>query len=346
MDTLVRKRLARIARRGSLPAAVRAMRREVWLRGERARLAAGLADGHRPVLAGPFAGEVGFELLFWRPYVRRLLRANGVDRERATVISRGGAGAWYRDVAAHATDVLDVVGPDDLRIGIERRVERIGQRKQVDIDDFDKLVLDRANRANDTVLVHPLHMFWGMRFVWEGLEPVERALELGDYDQLEREPAVIKDLELPGRFVAVKLYSNDTIPVTDASQRASRRLVESLAKRHTVVLLETGLAVDDHENLEAERSGNVHSVAGKLDPAVNLLQQAEIVARADALLSTYGGFSYLGPFLGVPTVAVHAVREWNPNHERVLRAARPDAAYVREELANTEAAVAALEAQL
>jgi hypothetical protein len=343
MASLVGKRIARIARRGSLPAAVRAVRREAWLRSERAKLDAGLRDASRPVLVGPFAGEVGFELLFWRPWVRHLLRSNGVDPDRATVVSRGGAGVWYRDVAAHAKDVLEVATPDELRIGIERRVDRIGQRKQVDVDAFDRELLSRVGVPENGVVVHPFHLYWwGMRFVWEGLEQPEAALERGDYDQLEREPDAIVGIELPERFVAVKLYSNDTIPVTRETQAASARVVAELAREHEVVLLETGLAVDDHVNLDAGGT-NVHSVAGLLDAPRNLLQQAEIVARADVLVSTYGGFSYLGPFLGVPAVAVHSVLEWNPLHEVMLRTARPDAPYVRVPLDDSRAVATEVE---
>jgi hypothetical protein len=55
--------------------------------------------------------------------------------------------------------------------------------------------------------------------------------------------------------------------------------------------------------------------------------QTALVARARSLVSTYGGFSYLGPLLGVPTVAVQTQPAFSPVHLDVLRAAFPDAAY-------------------
>jgi hypothetical protein len=319
--------MARLARTGSPRMVVRALRREAWLRGERAKLARVLASDE-PFVVGPFAGEVGFELLAWRPYVRRLLRAHDVDPQRVTVVTRGGAGLWYSDVAAHSLDVLDVLSPDELREGVERRVARTGQRKQADVDAFDREILDRLGLA-DRPLLHPLHVFWGpLRFVWEGLEPPAAAEDHGDYDPLERDPSLLDGIELPERFVAVKTYLSDQLPENDANRAAVRALLDRLSAERDVVLLETGLALDDHAEVGAE-TANVKSLAGRLDPRRNLAQQAEVVARSDALVATYGGFSYFGAFYGVPTVAVASDREWNPTHEHILRAVRPDAPYAR-----------------
>lgn len=326
MASLVGKRLARIARRGSLSAVVRAARREVWLRTERAHLRELLAS-EAPIVVGPFLGEVGFEVLYWRPFVRHLLRAHGVDRARVTVVTRGGAGIWYRDVAARSAEVLDGVSPDELRDGIEQRSVRSGQRKQVDVDGFDRLVLDRLGLGGQPLL-HPLHLYWDQRYLWEGLRPPEQARAEGDYDPLERDPSSLDGVTLPPRFVAVKLYANDTLSSDPATIDTVRSAIRTLGEKTSLVLLETGVVFDDHVGLDVA-GPNVTSVAHALAPRSNLAQQAEIVARADALLSTYGGFSYVGPFLGVPTVAVAETPEWNEMHERVLRAVLPNAAYRR-----------------
>jgi hypothetical protein len=42
------------------------------------------------------------------------------------------------------------------------------------------------------------------------------------------------------------------------------------------------------------------------------------------LVSTYGGFAYLGPFLGVPAFAVYSRRSWNPAHHRAMERASAD----------------------
>src|SRR6266545_2052896 len=87
-----------------------AVRREVDIRSraaaaERALRAA--ARTGRPLLLGPFLGEIGYELEYWIPFLRRLLHEHGVAPEQATVMTRGGAALWYRDFAARELDVLE-----------------------------------------------------------------------------------------------------------------------------------------------------------------------------------------------------------------------------------------------
>ena len=49
------------------------------------------ADDPRPVVVGPWLMEIGFELLYWIPYLRAQLRRLGIPKERVIAISRGGA---------------------------------------------------------------------------------------------------------------------------------------------------------------------------------------------------------------------------------------------------------------
>jgi hypothetical protein len=338
MTPLAARRIARLARGGSVAAVARALGREAWLRGERIRLERALRS-EAPLVVGPFVGEVGFELLYWRPMVRRLLRRYRVDRDRVTVVGRGGSGLWYRDVAGAQRDVLEVVTPEELHEGIEVRVRRTGQRKQVDVDAFDSELITRLG-LDDQALLHPFHVYWGFRFVWEGLEPPSAAEAQGDYDPLERDESLLDGISLPDRFVAIKVYENECLPATSENRAAVRETVSLLSRWMPVVALETGLVLDDHRELP---SGALTPLASGLEPRRNLVQQAEVVARASALVATYGGFSYLGAFYDVPTVAISRTFEWNRLHENVLRAVRPAARYVR---ATPDEAAPAVEALL
>jgi hypothetical protein len=62
-------------------------------------------------------------------------------------------------------------------------------------------------------------------------------------------------------------------------------------------------------------------------PEDNLAVQTKIVARARELVATYGGFSYLGPMLGVPTRALYTQEAFQRVHLDVLHACYPDARY-------------------
>jgi len=332
------RRLVRLAGTGSPAAFVRAARREHELRRAEDELESGLR-GDGPIVVGPFTGEVGYELLYWRPFVLRLLRTHRVEPGRVTVVGRGGSGAWYRPAAASFRDVFELVAPERVRDVASRR--EFGSPKQWEADELDREIVARLAPDGATV-VHPRFMYWRSRFLWQGLRDPAEAGACGDYDDLPRSPlpAALEAL-LPDGYVAVKAYFNECIPETAESRDALAETVAAVVSESRVVLLSTPVAVDTHGDL-ADAAGAV-AVGEALDPVHNLAQQAEIVARARALVSTYGGFSYLGPFLGVPTVALSGAVEDNPNHERVLREVRPAAPFARVPL-EAAAVVEALQA--
>jgi hypothetical protein len=53
------------------------------------------AAGASAILVGPWTGEVGFELLYWIPFVRWVCQEYAVDPSRLLVLSRGGVSSWY-----------------------------------------------------------------------------------------------------------------------------------------------------------------------------------------------------------------------------------------------------------
>ena len=82
-----------------------------------------LARSDRPVLVGPWAGEVGFELLYWVPFVTWALREAAVAPERIVVVSRGGPASWYAHLGGRYIDVLSCITPDEFRSRTEAAEE-------------------------------------------------------------------------------------------------------------------------------------------------------------------------------------------------------------------------------
>src|SRR5262245_22601526 len=80
--------------------------REISVRRE-LRAAAG---GDGPIIVGPWLSEVGYEVLYWVPFLRWFCDRYQVDPSRMVVVSRGGVASWYRDVATHYVELLDLFG--------------------------------------------------------------------------------------------------------------------------------------------------------------------------------------------------------------------------------------------
>lgn len=281
----------------------------------------------RPLIAGPWLSEVGFEVLYWIPLLRWFCERNGIDPARVTALSRGGAEPWYDGIAGGYVDAFDVVTPEEVRAAAVERARRTGGQKHFDVDAFDTRLTGAAARMRgleDPVVLHPRVMYDLFRWTW-GERP---RLSLVD-DHTSYRPFARP--ELPDRlygdnYVAVKAYFSDCFPDTDANRRLVSRLIGGLATTSHVVLLSTPTRIDEHSDYTVGDANGVFDAADRMNARDNLAVQTAIVAGARALVCTYGGFSYLGPHLGVPTVALFSERNFNPLHVLQMRHAEDELA--------------------
>jgi len=314
----------------TVPQIASAVRREVEVRTAARRTEAALARAAREgtrVLLGPFLGEIGYELEYWIPFLRRLLHAQRIEPEQATVMTRGGAALWYRDFAANEIDVLELLPPEQYLPRLEERRRRAGDLKQLRVGRFDRELVGLAReRLGELTVVHPGLMFTRLRGLWFRDEPLDTLWPQVEYRRLEIQPEPLPGL--PADYLAVKAYFNEVLPATDETRAFLRESIERLTEKVDVVLLSTGLLVDDHEEWAATHP-RMHPIEHLLRPQDNLAVQTRLIAGARGLVATYGGFSYLGPFLGVPALTFYEVEQTVPVHLEVLRAALPGADYTR-----------------
>jgi len=121
--------------------------------------------------------------------------------------------------------------------------------------------------------------------------------------------------------VAVKFYFNECFPPTPHNRAFVRDALRLLAASGPVVALSTGLNIDDHAGDRVDEHGVRHLPEG-IEPARNLHIQSAIVARADAFVGTYGGFSYMAPFHGVKSIAFYSdPGGFSPAHLHMARSA-------------------------
>src|SRR6185295_9784669 len=137
-----------------------------------------------PILVGPFRGEVGFEVLYWIPFLRRLVKRLNIDPARQLGITK------YQTL--HPGWMFARLGPYfDSHMGLY-------QLEQEAL--FDPLVV----------------------------------------------PAIPNGLALPEKFVAVRFYLRYTFQAHPQMIQFAQESIRQIAQQTPVVLLNSGLHLDDH----------------------------------------------------------------------------------------------------
>jgi len=264
-----------------------------------------LATSGRPVVVGPWSGEVGFELLYWIPFVTWALRQANVAPERIAIVSRGGPASWYAHLGGRYYDVLSHVTPDEFRARTE------AQKKQHEVGAFDREMLRRVIDAaglERPILVHPGLMYRLFRPFWEHEATVHRVDDYTRYEKVTRPTIAGLAGRLPASYVAVRFYFSSCFPDTPENRAFAEATLRRLAASTDVVMLGTGFRVDDHRDYASSGSPRIHAIDDLMTPEHNLDVQTAVIAGARAFVGTYGGYSYLAPLCGVPSLAFYSVR--------------------------------------
>jgi hypothetical protein len=246
--------------------------------------------------------EVGYEVLYWVPFLRWVKAAYRIPDDRLVVMSRGGTGSWYRDLSPHYIEVLDHLSVQELSARAAT-----GTLKQRAISDLDRRLVDRASAAvagrRAMNVLHPSLMFRWFAPFWSGHETLGFVESHTRYVRMQP-PDVAVPTDLPSEYVAVKFYGARSLPDDPAVRAQLRALVDGLSDRFPVVQLDTGLGLDDHTDVRLDAHDRVASISGRLDPRTNLAVQSRIIAGARMYVGTCGSLAWLAPMLGVPTVPV------------------------------------------
>ena len=268
-----------------------------------------LGNSRGPIILGPWLSETGFELLYWIPFLRWAKAYGNLREDRLIVISRGGAEPWYRDLASTYWDIFDHFSPEVFRAKNLNRMAKQDGQKHIGVSDLDKELIDRVKSSMSLSHVHLLHP----SLMYNLLNPFwlqHLSIDLVHLFTAHRRmtPDSIKPLKFEEPYIAVKFYSNDAFPGTPENKRFVSDLLGRLTERYHVVSLNTGIQSDEHLEFQHVRRDRIHSIEELTTPSNNLAIQTAVIAGAKALISTYGGFSYLGPLCGVNTVAFYSNR--------------------------------------
>jgi hypothetical protein len=265
-----------------------------------------LATTDRTIVVGPWSGEVGFEILYWIPFVTWALNRARVSSDRLVIVSRGGPVAWYAHLGGRYFDILSCVSPEEFRAGTE------AHKKQRTPGAFDRVIIRRAMAAcgvRRPILLHPGLMYKLFYPYWKQTATVRRVLKFTQHRRIA--PAAIDALagRLPREYVAVRFYFNSSFPDTSENRAFVEATIAGLADSTDVVVLNTPFRVDDHQDAASARGARVHMVDDLMTPESNLELQTAVIGGAKGFVGTYGGYAYLAPLCGVPSLAFFSVRD-------------------------------------
>ena len=273
-----------------------------------------LAKSKAPIIVGPWTGEVGFELLYWVPFVQWFCERWRIEPGRLIVVSRGGVGSWYGLRDARYADIFSFVSPGEFRAGTD-----VDAHKQRELTAFEKTIVDAVTRRlqlQGPLLLHPQLMYRAFSPFWRDEVGFGAVARFASHRRLAPADHPMRR-DLPREYVAARFYFSDCFPDTPANRLAAKQAVESVAQRLPVVLLNPGVHVDDHADYSPDASTRIVPMPAMPLPEENLAVQSAIIGHARGFIGTYGGFSYLAPFYGVPALAFYSDRAFKLHHLHV-----------------------------
>jgi hypothetical protein len=246
--------------------------------------------------------------------------AYGLDPKRLVVISRGGVESWYHDIAERYLDLFDFFEPAEFMSFNAERQQASGMQKQKRMSEAENRLLREVQKKlklGDYDLLHPRLMFSGiLHLQWSGRTSFDHLRHHTRYEPLPLPQRGEIEMRLPDDYYAVRFYARESFTDSSSNRQFVRNLIEKLLGRSDVVLLDTGFCIDDHDEIawmEAATNGYGYNnrlikAADWMTPRNNLEVQSRIIARSRCFAGTYGGLSYVAPFYGKPSIALHQQR--------------------------------------
>lgn len=281
-----------------------------------------VSKGNVPIIAGPFSSEVGYELLYWIPFLRWMTTRAPELKKNLIVVSRGGTADWYSGIGERYQDIFSFFDPETYATRRQEGLdgEKRHRQKQYELSPLDQEIVERVASTqglSEYRLLHPSVMYdelrqLSKRFAHARFEQVAR------YEPFAMPPLGELEGKLPDNYVAVKFYFNFPLGQTEQVRSIIGSIIRELARQTDVVLLNTGMQVDDHLDFDLEATGRILRVDRLMTPVNNLRLQTAVISRARAFVGTYGGLSYLPPFFGVPSLNFYSDRMKFSHHHLSL----------------------------
>jgi len=258
------------------------------------------------VIFGPWLGEVGSELQYWIPFIRRIRQELFPDK-RVIAISRGGVESWYKDITEEYIELFHYLSINEYIRLREVIVQNAGLEKQLIMVSQEKSLINKIteeNRLDDYYIIHPSTM-WKEVLPWaEGKAFINNILSMFSFKKFEiseKYKNIVDKFNLPRKYLAVKFYESRLFPRTQKNILFIKNLINLLTKKVYLVNLNNS-KIDNHSSFSFDFNNQIVSITDQLKSEINLGVQTEIIRRSSGFLGTNGGFSVLPAFVGKPSL--------------------------------------------
>ena len=209
-----------------------------------------MARQRRPIIVGPWLSEVGFELLYWIPFLNWVKTYRPFDPERMV---RRVARRRRRLVSEHHARTTSTCSTSTRPSSSGRRTtERLQENKQkhLALTDFDREILKVAYQhigSKECRTAAPdVHVPALLRRTGRASMSIELVDEFASFERLPALDTSDVAGELPRDFTAVRFYFNESFPDNEENKLFVTRLLQTLTEAGDVVLLNPDLHIDDH----------------------------------------------------------------------------------------------------
>lgn len=272
-----------------------------------------------PILVGPWRSEVGFEVLYWVPFIQAFRLQYKIPKERIIAIGRGGSAQWYD--AAGTADLFEHVPVETVRHWSLQSSQQTGSIKQHAPEGWERHVCGLTAAALGMRKYHVISPSWMYQLLspfWMGQQSQKWLNGKLAHAVQMPVPKLSPELKakLPEHYIAMRWYVRPTWPYREDLILWTRQLIERVAKQTPVVLIDSFHA-DDHADIHVGNLANTVRLSEltQMTPLDNLAVQSSVIAKAQAYIGTYGGMSQAAMRWGVPTLALyHEFGQTAPEH--------------------------------
>ena len=117
-----------------------------------------LQRSSRPIVLGPWRSELGFELLYWIPFLHAFVKRYRIDPNRLITLGRAGSASWYG--TAGTGDLYEHMPLEAVRALTVQASQQTGSIKQQDDPAWERAVCELATTTIGLKQYHRLSPSW------------------------------------------------------------------------------------------------------------------------------------------------------------------------------------------